>query len=50
MHGPFYTTNEAQDKGSIFFMTIYFFQGKLDAMKQVRGMEVKLINLNTRYS
>jgi hypothetical protein len=22
----------------------------LDAMKQVRGMEVKLINLNTRYS
>jgi hypothetical protein len=51
MHGPFYTTNEAQDKGSIFFLTMYFFQGKLNAMKQVRGMEVQLItNLNIRYS
>jgi len=43
--------HRAQDKGSIFFMTIYFFQGKLNAMKQIRGMEVQLIiNLNTRYS
>jgi len=51
MHGPFYTRNEAQDKGSIFFMTMHFFQGKLHAMKQIRGMEVQLIiNLNIRYS
>jgi hypothetical protein len=51
MHGHFYTRNEAQDKGSIFIMTMYFFQGKLHAMKKIRGMEVKLIiKLNIRYS
>ena len=37
MHGPLYTTNEAQDRGSIFFMTVYFFQGKLHGMKSDYG-------------